>query len=462
MTHFFKTYRLEILIFALALAARLLYFGVTLQVNDGDLLNTITGPDGYTTVSKNLIEGHGLTAAGPPSYEPYSFRPPLYHFFIAGSYFALGGYWGVILLQMLLGSLVPLLGMRVASYLIRGRALLAALGVFLALEPSGVLYSTFFYSETLFTVLFLAGVWTFFAYLREAGVSTRFLTASALLLGLATLTRPTTQFLPLIFAAVFMWTRRRELFSRQTVLPVVLYAAIFLAVLSPWLVRNYTLFGVAGLSPQTGVNLYTTLLPTVYSIDRGTTFQEEFAAQRAAGIPGPNEAVITDGAKDMALAVPLLLQHPRALLYSALNSTWSFFVLDGMYDFFRHINVRPSEVIGKPSVIALFSDPGAVVGYLYRNIAGVVGWIVLARLFWIAVAAAFVVGAWRYMRANAGIHGVLTLLIVAYFLLTSLITGFGLTARYRLPVNVFVVTFALCEVAAIAPWLMQKTRRLHA
>ena len=462
MMQFFKTYRLEILIFALALAARLLYFGVSFQVNGGDILDTVTGPDGYTTVSKNLIEGHGLTSAGAPSYEPYSFRPPLYHFFIAGGYFALGGYWGVILLQMLLGSLVPLLGMRVAAYLTRGRALLAALGVFLALEPSGVLYSTFFYSETLFTVLFLAGVWAFFAYLKEAEASTRFLTASALILGLATLTRPTTQFLPILFAAVFLWTRRHELFSRRTLLPVVLYAAIFVATLSPWLVRNYVLFGVAGLSPQTGVNLYTTLLPTVYSIDRGTTFQQEFAAQREAGIPGPNEAVITDGAKDMALAVPLLLEHPRALLYSALNSTWSFFVLDGMYDFFRHINVRPREVIGKPSVIALFSDPGAVAGYLYRNIFGLVGWIVLARLCWIAIAAAFVAGAWRYLRANANLYAVLTLLIVAYFLLTSLITGFGLTARYRLPVNVFVITFALCEVAAVAPWLMQKVRRFHA
>lgn len=457
MTQFFKTYRLELLIFALALAARLLYFGLGLHTNEGDLLATIGGPDGYTTVSGNLIAGHGFTADTAPPYTPYSFRPPLYHFFIAGSYFALGGYWGVILLQILLGSLVPLLGMRVASYFLRGRSVLAALGVFLALEPSGVLYSTFFYSETLFTVLFLSGVWAFFEYMKGAGASNRFLIASAVFLGLATLTRPTAQFLPLLFAAVFLWMRRKELLSRRTLLPIVLYAAIFVAVLSPWLARNYLVFGVAGLSPQTGVNLYTTLLPTVYSIDRGTTFQQEFAAQRAAGILGPNDASITDGSKDMALAVPLLLQHPKALLYSALNSTWSFFVLDGMYDFFRRVDIRPGEVIGKPSVIALFSDPGAVVGYLYRNVAGVVGWIVLARLMWIAVMAAFAAGAWRYLRANANVHSILALIVVAYFLLTSLITGFGLTARYRLPVNALVAAVALYGAAPLFEHLRRKS-----
>ena len=457
MMQFFKTYRLELFIFALALVARLLFFGAGLHSNGGNLADTIGGPDGYTVVSKNMIEGHGFSNSSAEPYVPYSFRPPLYHFFIVGSYFALGGFWGVIVLQMLLGSLVPLLGMKAASYFLRGRSMLGALGVFLALEPSGILYSTFFYSETLFTVLFLSGVWAFFEYMRWVGSRTRFLVASALLLGLATLTRPTAQFLPLLFVAVFLWMRRKELFSRRTLLPVVLYAAIFIAVLSPWLVRNYIVFGVAGLSPQTGVNLYTTLLPTVYSIDRGTTFQQEFAAQRAAGILGPNDASITDGSKDMALAVPLLLQHPKALLYSALNSTWSFFVLDGMYDFFRRVDIRPAEVIGKPSVIALFSDPGAVIGYLYRNIAGVVGWIVLARLMWIAITVAFVVGAWRYLRANANMHSVLALLVVAYFLLTSLITGFGLTARYRLPVNALVAAVALYGAAPLFERLRHKT-----
>ena len=154
-------------ILALSLVARFLYLGLSIHANGGDLLQTISGADGYYAVSQNLIEGNGLSSDAAAPYAPYSFRPPLYHFFIAGSYFLFGGYRGVIILQVIIGSLLPVLGYFLASYLTENRKVWSVVGVLLAIEPSSILYSTFFYSETLFMFWFLLALLFLFAYLRD-------------------------------------------------------------------------------------------------------------------------------------------------------------------------------------------------------------------------------------------------------------------------------------------------------
>jgi hypothetical protein len=243
-----------------------------------------------------------------------------------------------------------------------------------------------------------------------------------------------------------------------------IYAAVFLITIAPWVYRNYVVFGVVGISPQTGVNLYTQLLPTVYSIERGTTFQKEYATITNSGVHGPNEADITEGSRDKALAIPLLLEHPQGLALSMLNSGWSFFVLDGTFDFMRHIKIRPQEMIGKPSLVAVFSNPAAVGAYIVRNLSnGPFIAILLGRLMWITITALFLLGVWRYSRSrDTSPHAVVAFCIILYFAATSLLTGFGLTARHRLPVTVFIVAFALYELAAVAPRMSCKIKRLHA
>lgn len=460
--NFLRSHKIEVGIFALAFLLRLFYFGLSLEVNNGNITNTIAAADDYFTVSQNLIEGNGLSRDTAPPYTPYSFRPPLFHFFVAGAHELFGGYWGVIFFHMLLASILPLIGMRLAGYFIDSRRILIALGVFLAIEPSFILYSVFLYSEIFFIFWLFVSLWALFAYLKNE--RSWHLVLSAFLLGLATLTRPTPEYLPIIVISVILWHQRKNIFSRKVLTDLIAYAAIFVLTITPWVYRNYAVFGVAGISPQTGVNLYTELLPTVYSIERGSTFQQEFAALKDAGVHGPNIAIITEGDKYAAIAIPLLLDHPKALALSALNSVWSFFTLDGSFDFLRHIKIRPQEMIGKPSLVALFSDPSAVVSYFIRNMNDeTLVFILFMRAMWILLTVLFLLGAWRYSRSHGMLpHMAIAFLVIAYFAATSLLTGFGLTARYRLPVNVFIVAFALYEIAAAAPRLLSRARRLHA
>lgn len=454
-----REHRWEVGIVVLALLVRLLYLGISIETfGGGKLVPAISGADGYFTISQNIIHGHGLTDSSSPPYEPYSFRPPLYHFFIVGSYYLFGGFLGVILLQILIGSLLPLIGMRLASYVLENKKLQLLIGVILAVEPSAILYSNMFYSETFFMLLFFGALWALFAYFKDKKLS--FIIISALLLGLATLARPATQYVPIIVAAVLLWESRAR-FSRQTFIAIGAYVAVFFLVLSPWIYRNYTVFGVAGISPQTGVALRMVLLPTVYSIDRGTTFQSEYATLEASGLRGPNDASITDGGPYTQAAVPLLLEHPRALLLSALNSEWSFFAMDGVFDFLRHIEIRPAEMLGKPSMAALFTDPVGFVLYFAHNLWGPLAFILLGRLVWIGITIAFFFGSWRYLRTyGARPIAVLAFALVLYMAATVSITGYGLTARYRLPVNVFVLTFALYGITVVSPKVLAVTKRL--
>ena len=455
-----REHRWEVGIVVLALIVRLLYLGISIQTyGDGNLLTAVSGADGYFTISQNLIHGHGLTDSSTPPYAPYSFRPPLMHFFIAGAYYVFGNFWGVILLQILIGSFLPLLGMKLASYLVESKKLQRVAGVLLAIEPSAILYSNMFYSEIFFILLFLGSLWALFAYFKDRRLS--LFALSAFLLGLATLTRPTTQYIPLIVAAVVLWESRAHL-SRKTLIALGTYAAIFLLTLAPWIYRNYAVFGVAGISPQTGVALRMVLLPTVLSIDKGTTFQSEYAALEASGLRGPNDASMLDGAPYEREAIPLLLAHPKALVLSALNSGWSFFVSDGTFDFLRHIEIRSAEMLGKPSMAALFGDPAGFVSYFARNLWGPLAFILLGRLVWIGITAAFLFGAWRYLRTyGARPIAVLAFIIVLYMAATASITGYGLTARYRLPVNVFILTFALYGITVLAPRIVAATKRLR-
>ena len=459
---FLHSHKVEIGIFVLALFVRLFYFGLSLEVNNGDITATVAAADGYFTVSQNLINGHGLSSDLAPPYTPYSFRPPLFHFFVAGAYELLGSYWGVILFYIVLASLLPLLGMILAGYFIENRRILIALGVFLALEPSSILYSVFLYSEIFFIFWLFVATWAFFVYLKNERL--KYFALSAFLLGLATLTRPTTEYLPFVVVAVVLWSQRGHIFSRKVLTDVGVYGVVFLATISPWVYRNYVVFGVAGISPQTGVNLYTELLPTVYSIERGSTFQQEFAALKDSGVHGPNIAIITEGDRYAAIAIPLLFDHPKALALSVLNSGWSFFALDGTFDFLRHIKIRPEEMIGRPSLVALFSDPASVGAYIMRNLnSPIILTILLARAMWISLTVLFLFGIWRYSTSRGmHPHAMAAFLLISYFAATSLVTGFGLTARYRLPVNVFIIAFAFYEIAAVVPRLLYKVRHLHA
>lgn len=437
---FIRAHKAGIIIFLVALAVRIAFLGLSLQVHNWDLVGTVQGADGYFTVSQNIINGHGFSDSSGPPYPPYSFRPPLYHYFIAWSYWLLGGYGGVVALQILIASLLPVIAMLIMRYMF-SRTIAVWTGFILALEPVSILFSTIFYSETFFMFLFFLSMLYLFSYFKERKPLN--LIFSACFLGFATLTRPTAEYLPILIIGVLIFEARKN-FSRETFVHTILYGMSFLLILSPWLYRNYSIFGEAVLSPQIGVNLYANVVPSMLAIENDTNYQIEFAKMQSRGVSGPNGTMIGEDRGYTKTAIRILLEHPKASLVLAFNTELAFFTHDGMFDVLRHVGASPDMLLGKPAVFLLFSDPRAFLGFIWYYLTKPAVLILVMRILWYAISALFIVGAVRYVRREGLTPFVaVALCTVVYFAMITLVLGFTINARYRLPVEFLIVPFAL-------------------
>lgn len=453
MIFFFKKYKLEVFIFTLALVVRLAYLGFSVQAWGGDFNGAIEGADYYFQISQNILAGHGFSINWEPPYELNTFRTPVMPYFIVAAHQALGGFGAAILLQILLASLIPLLAMRIARYITDIPWIVIFVGIFMALEPYAVLFSTVFYSETIFTILLCISIIYFFRYATDRRLIDLFFCAS--FMSFAMLTKPTVEFLPLFLGAYLLWLWRSNF--TYGLARVTLFIVLCVLMVSPWLYRNYSVAGSVALSPQAGVQLYTVLWPSVLSIKNGTTWGQEFDALIASGVHGPNNASVTDSSAYAKLAIPLLLQNPLPLTIVSINTTIGFFTHDGIYDVLRHLKIRPDKGLGGPALFVALEDPKAFLGMIVHFIQTPFALILIARIGWIALTGLCIYGAIRYLLREKKTTGVAAIIIVIYFLLTTLVIGLAVNARYRLPVNVFIVTFA---AYAITP-LVAKIRSRH-
>ena len=108
----------------------------------------------------------------------------------------------------------------------------------LSFYPNHIAYTSLLASEPLFVFLFLLGAVLFIAGPDHFG----FLALSGIAWGLATLTKNQAIFIPIIFVFVFLDTRQSIVRAAGTTYLMVL------VVLTPWLARNYLLFGKPVLS----------------------------------------------------------------------------------------------------------------------------------------------------------------------------------------------------------------------
>ncbi|MDP3957979.1 MAG: glycosyltransferase family 39 protein, partial [bacterium] len=262
---FARQHKTAIAIFIIALLVRVLLLAVNLEAHYGDLVGTIHGDDGYYELSRSIMEGKGL-GENP-------LRTPLYPGFIAFLLFISGSYAAVIGVQIILGALIPVLGRQVALRITGIPVVGLAVGLVLAFEPYFSLFSSIFYTETLFIFLFLVFITLFLSYLGRP--QWRMLALCAFVLGVATLVKPTAQYLPVLLVPFLLWHLRHAFTVRKKLVHAALFAVIFLLVLSPWLYRNYRVFGVIGMTAQPAYNLYVYLVPSVLALERGGSFAEE-------------------------------------------------------------------------------------------------------------------------------------------------------------------------------------------
>jgi len=210
--------------------------------------------------------------------QPTLFLVPGYAVFMAGIFaiFGSGNYLAVSGIQLLLGLLTVLIGLKIAGRFLSGRYLFIA-GLFFALDPFELYYEAIPATQALFSLLFLLGILLSLRILQASLKGGRFL-LNALLAGVvwaaAFYVRPVAlpvmawlililPFTPLLqriterLKGYPASARNRRWFSSGGFISASIILVVFSLLMLPWGLRNREISGTFRIMPaQGGVNLW--------------------------------------------------------------------------------------------------------------------------------------------------------------------------------------------------------------
>jgi len=196
-------------------------------------LNNVHGADAYQykSIAHNLLKSGSYSIDGST---PTTYRPPMYSFFILGTYKSLGeGDMSIKIFQALMGAISVALVYWTGTLLMNPRAALLG-SLLMAVHPELVGLTAFVYSENVFILFITAGVpITIIAARRR---DPRLFLLSGIIWGLATLSRGVLLPIPVFMFLAFLLMRKGIKIS--LVWSASLGLGLFL-VLFPWGVRNY-------------------------------------------------------------------------------------------------------------------------------------------------------------------------------------------------------------------------------
>jgi len=213
-------------------------------------------------VAKGEYYGHSFGE----HWARYAYWPPLYIFFTGFIYRFFGTAYDFLVMRIVQAGFSTascLLCCKIANEAMENysgfhkEAGLAA-GLLMALNPRMVVYTNHLYVETVFITIYLALIYFVLRYFKlelfcklrnPAGhVSTRYLLLCSIFLGISNLIRPVLLLLPgVLVIFILLCAAAKRLDVRRAFMVIVLDGAFMLitmlAVLSPWIIRNYAVTG---------------------------------------------------------------------------------------------------------------------------------------------------------------------------------------------------------------------------
>jgi 4-amino-4-deoxy-L-arabinose transferase-like glycosyltransferase len=262
---------LSLIIIVIALCARLPitlinYYRATevASIYQSSLVNNTDALD-YLRLAENMLEHGEYSTAQEAPFQPDLKRVPGYPVFLAFLYILAGGQHSALLIlssNLLLSLLNIWLLMQIARELFSREVALIA-GFIYALAPISIALTNQAMSESLFTALILTTVYLVLRLKLESWREVFIAAVSlGLLLGITTYVRAIAFYILPIF--LLYWIARFYN-PKKNLLLVAVSFSIFLAVVMPWYLRNYNLFGVLTFSSVSDGNLITYNAASVYA-----------------------------------------------------------------------------------------------------------------------------------------------------------------------------------------------------
>src|SRR3989338_8748057 len=184
-----KFSKTEIFLFCLAFGVRFLYaIFVQLKFGSHGFLAYSDALSFYLQGAENLINHHIFSLNTNPPYMPDTYRTPLYTFFVAFFLWFKSPFFLIIFAQNIMAGFISVLIYRIGLLLNFSYGVSVFAAILTSLEPASIYWNNLLMSDYLFAFLFVLACYEFFIG--------RYYWFGALM-GLATLTRPTSlYFLP--------------------------------------------------------------------------------------------------------------------------------------------------------------------------------------------------------------------------------------------------------------------------
>ncbi len=203
--------------------------------------------------------------------------------FLAGVYAVAGHATGVaVAVQVVVASLAAPFTSLLARELSLPHRVGMLAGLAVALDPVSALTANHLLTDTIFTTIVVASIWTLARHTRTLWWRWHVIAAMGVALG--ALTRPIGQYLPLALLAPLVLSGPRPTL-RRAVPAALAFLLVSTLLMSAWSYRNYRENGVFTLSTINSYNLLHWRAGKVVSWDEGMDFQEaRFQHQTRAGV----------------------------------------------------------------------------------------------------------------------------------------------------------------------------------
>lgn len=206
----------------------------------------------FAKLAQNIADHGVFSFADGSPFQPDNFRTPLFPYLAALSYWLTGGLWLYLFFNILISAGLGLIVYELSRQIFTSRRLALVSGLVFSLLPYGAYLSTMVMADNLFAFFFILTL-LFTVKFLKAPIDLKNLLWAGAFLALTTLTRPITQyFLVLIITGLFLlkapW-KNKLLWAGLLIL-------VFLMVSSPWLIRNYILFGQLNFSSLSGYHMF--------------------------------------------------------------------------------------------------------------------------------------------------------------------------------------------------------------
>src|SRR3989338_1722495 len=262
------------ILFAILVLGLLVRLGLIMFFDDDRRLFHDGDSAEYLALAENLRLGNGFTWDKSAPFYPNSFRTPIYPGFLLLSRFLFGSYKAALVIQSVLIVLsayfLYLIG---REYFSRKIALWSA-GIFL-FAPFSLNVSVKFLTQTLFLFLLILSIWSWIQFLKDQ--RNKYFLLTSILLPVLALTRPIAQYIVPVFIlslAYVAYFGQIDLDLKKFLKLGFIMCVIFVAVLTPWLVRNYNLFGHFKLSSIPPYQLYFYDVPDAYALAHNISYEE--------------------------------------------------------------------------------------------------------------------------------------------------------------------------------------------